>query len=347
MPAGGNKGCSVSSSLAILAPLPGFVDLQLAAALFVAVQSFHGGLGFVFCRHLNETETARGSRVTVSDQSCRGYRTVLRKQLSESFFRSFEAEIPDVEILLQGIPPLLAHFEACVAEHTGNSRYRQGCSQYGDSGWHQKATRPDQPHQPIILPLDIPHRPYQPEGVAPILTSLSSDMAAAFSVVPVLDMIGAKSASRPSERTMKSLRLRKATAGDSEFAYSVKRAALREYVEQVWGWNEGEQLRLHEQRFRSQDFQVVSVAGTDVGIVALVAEADCLKVNQLLLVPEHQGRGIGRACMLLIMEEARALSVPVRLRVMKVNQRALRFYQQLGFEHTDETDTHHLLEWSL
>lgn len=78
----------------------------------------------------------------------------------------------------------------------------------------------------------------------------------------------------------------------------------------------------------------------------MVVAPDCVKVNQLFLLPEYQGKDIGRRCMLLIMEEARELGLPVRLRVMKVNPRALAFYQRLGFMRTGETNTHDLMEWS-
>ncbi len=143
---------------------------------------------------------------------------------------------------------------------------------------------------------------------------------------------------------MQSLTLRQATPTDSEFAYCVKRAALREYVEQVWGWDEDEQRQLHEERFAAQDFRVINLAGTDVGIMAMVVVADCVKLNQLFVLPEHQGNGIGTQCMSLIMEEARRLGLPLRLGVLKVNQRALTFYQRLGFICTGETDTHVLME---
>ena len=79
--------------------------------------------------------------------------------------------------------------------------------------------------------------------------------------------------------------------------------------------------------------------------MAVVVAPDCVKVNQLFLLPEHQGKDIGRRCMLLIMEEARELDLPLRLRVMKVNPRALAFYRRLGFVRTGETDTHDLMEW--
>ena len=143
---------------------------------------------------------------------------------------------------------------------------------------------------------------------------------------------------------MDDLRLRKATADDSEFAYRTKKAAFRKYVEKVWGWDEEEQRQLHERRFASQDFQVIQVSGIDVGILAIVRQPDCVKVNQMFILPEYQSRGIGAACMLRIIEDAVTSELPVRLQVLKVNSRAVAFYQRLGFRSIGESDTHVLLE---
>jgi GNAT superfamily N-acetyltransferase len=63
----------------------------------------------------------------------------------------------------------------------------------------------------------------------------------------------------------------------------------------------------------------------------VIREPRGLTVNQLFLLPEYQGQDIGRRCLRLVMDEARRLGLPVRLRVLKVNPRALAFYQRLGF----------------
>ena len=147
---------------------------------------------------------------------------------------------------------------------------------------------------------------------------------------------------------MNGLTLRKAGKEDSEFAYCTKRAAFRQYVEQAWGcWDEVEQRQLHDQRFKVFDFRVVSVAGADVGIMAVTTAPDYVTVHQIFLLPQYQGNQIGRRCMMLIGEEARQLDLPVRLQVLKVNPRAFAFYKLLGFVRTGETDTHDLMEWSL
>ena len=137
--------------------------------------------------------------------------------------------------------------------------------------------------------------------------------------------------------------LRVAVPGDSDFAYRAKKAAFREYVERAWGWDEARQRELHEQRFAKHDFRVIHEGGADVGILATSVAPECLWVHQIFLLPEHQGRGVGRECMRLVLKEARAQGLPVRLGVVKVNPRALAFYEGLGFERTGETETHYLL----
>ena len=143
---------------------------------------------------------------------------------------------------------------------------------------------------------------------------------------------------------MDSIILRRAGPADSEFAFRTKKAAFREYVEKVWGWDEQEQRQFHEQGFRWQNCRIINVAGTDVGTINVVTTPDCVTVNQIFVLPEHQGLGIGRKCMLLVMEEARELGLPVRLRVLKVNPRAEAFYQRLGFVRTAETELHVVME---
>ena len=140
--------------------------------------------------------------------------------------------------------------------------------------------------------------------------------------------------------------LREATPSDKEFAYRVKKAAFKEYVEQVWGWEEADQRKLHDRRFRAEDFTVIAVNGVDIGTMYVTLEPDCVQVHQIYILPEHQGQGVGRLCMLAVLDSASGLGLPVRLRVLKVNPRAAVLYERLGFAVTGETETHLLMERS-
>ena len=140
------------------------------------------------------------------------------------------------------------------------------------------------------------------------------------------------------------LKLRKANQDDCEFAYQVKKAAFRVYAELIWGWDEDEQRRFHNRRFREQDYRIINLNGIDIGVISMSAEPECLHVNQIYVLPEHQGQGVGRKCMAYIMKRGKTLGLKVRLQVLKVNPRALAFYKRLGFTVADESDAHLQME---
>ncbi|MDE2700147.1 MAG: GNAT family N-acetyltransferase [Gemmatimonadota bacterium] len=139
---------------------------------------------------------------------------------------------------------------------------------------------------------------------------------------------------------MKELNIRKADATDSDFVFAVKKAAFREYVEQVEEWDDTHQRGLHNKRFDSQNFRIIQFQGNDIGFFSTSCTADSLKVYQFFIHPEYQGRGIGSACMTRILADADVSGKTVNLQVLKINIRGIAFYQRLGFSIVDEDSTH-------
>lgn len=139
---------------------------------------------------------------------------------------------------------------------------------------------------------------------------------------------------------MNHITLRPATPNDSEFAYQTKRSAFKGYIEEAIGWDEAYQRERHETRFTGQNFRIIQKAGRDIGVLAVVEEKDRLKLNQIFIQPEHHGQGIGTDVMNLVLEEAKARRLPVELRVLHSNPRAISFYRRLGFKETDSSRTH-------
>jgi N-acetylglutamate synthase-like GNAT family acetyltransferase len=138
---------------------------------------------------------------------------------------------------------------------------------------------------------------------------------------------------------------RRARPEDAEFAFQTKQAGLRVYVERQFGvWDEPQERARHAQHFASQEFAIVQHDGEDVGVLALVRQPDQLKLNQLYIVPARRSSGIGSACLAQLIDEARALGVPLRLRVLKVNTRARAFYERSGFVQVGEIETHVLMQ---
>jgi N-acetylglutamate synthase-like GNAT family acetyltransferase len=140
------------------------------------------------------------------------------------------------------------------------------------------------------------------------------------------------------------MNLRKAEPADKNLVFKIIKAAFREYIDKVGTWDDEEQIKRNERRFKKQDFRIIQENGVDVGMLAMVQRKECLKVHQLHILPEHQSKGIGKACMEAIFKEADEKGIPVRLRVLKVNPRAHEFYLRLGFRDVGETETHNEME---
>ena len=143
---------------------------------------------------------------------------------------------------------------------------------------------------------------------------------------------------------MEELNIRKADANDTEFVFAVKEAAYREYVEQVWGWDDNYQRERHNKEFTLHDFRIIQFCGTDVGFFITSSTSDTLKVNQIYILPEYQGRGIGSACMTRIIDNANLEQKSVVLQVLKVNTRGITLYKRLGFTIVGESSEYFQME---
>jgi ribosomal protein S18 acetylase RimI-like enzyme len=96
--------------------------------------------------------------------------------------------------------------------------------------------------------------------------------------------------------------------------------------------------------FPQGQFSIVLVAGQPVGRIVIHRGENEFRVVDMAVLPEHQNRKIGTALMQAVLAEAAVARQPVRLHVLKMN-RALRFYERLGFVRIGEAGLYEHLEW--
>lgn len=136
--------------------------------------------------------------------------------------------------------------------------------------------------------------------------------------------------------------LRPAEATDFNFVYDLHRSAMRDYVDQTWGWDEDFQARVFKQWFDPARFQIVVVDGENVGLLSVERRLTELFLSTLEILPAYQRRGLGSEVIRSILAEAEAEQLPVALQVLKVNP-ARELYARLGFGVVGETPTHYLM----
>ena len=136
--------------------------------------------------------------------------------------------------------------------------------------------------------------------------------------------------------------LRPADANDRELRWLVQCRSMRPYVEATWGWDESFQREYFHRHYDERSCQIMSVDGTNAGVLAVEIHPDQVFLKTVALLPEFQGRGIGTEVIRHVIDQALRLGVSTRLQVLKVNP-ARRLYERLGFRMHAETATHFLM----
>lgn len=134
--------------------------------------------------------------------------------------------------------------------------------------------------------------------------------------------------------------LQPATADNETYLYNLHRATMRDFVDQVWGWDETVQQEFFRAHIASGNHFLILKANEPVGTVQYRDEADHFFIGNVEIDPDRQGTGIGSAVIQQLFEQAHAENKPVRLQVLKINTSACRLYQRLGFDFDGESETH-------
>jgi ribosomal protein S18 acetylase RimI-like enzyme len=140
--------------------------------------------------------------------------------------------------------------------------------------------------------------------------------------------------------------LRPARADDYDFLFTLHEATMREYVERVWGWDDEEQAKILQTRFRPGHWKIIQAENHDIGLLVVEEEEGAIRLAEIELLPAWQRRGIGASIVGGLMKEATTAGKPLTLRVLHVNKGARALYERLGFRPFKEIETHVYLRWS-
>ena len=139
--------------------------------------------------------------------------------------------------------------------------------------------------------------------------------------------------------------VRAATRRDQDCLYRLYGLALRSYIERIWGWDEAWQRQDFDQHFVPEHTQVALVGGNVVAMLQWEERREAIYIRQMAVLPEHQGKGIGRTVLQRVLARAAESGRGAALRVFKINVRARELYERLGFTTDRESDTHYSMCW--
>jgi ribosomal protein S18 acetylase RimI-like enzyme len=121
--------------------------------------------------------------------------------------------------------------------------------------------------------------------------------------------------------------LRPATTDDIPWLFALHKAALRRYIEPLWGWDEAWQHDYFTSTLNLADSRIITLAAKPIGRLTVEDRPTHTFLAYLALLPTHQRQGIGAG---IIREVVAQAKLPVRLSVLSTNP-ARALYERLGF----------------
>ena len=155
-------------------------------------------------------------------------------------------------------------------------------------------------------------------------------------------LVVAEKCSRETFYKIMNISLRQARAEDLTWLNGFYESLMRPYVELTHVWDD----KKFRESFNPEITSIVQVDGEDIGMLKTEKRVDCIYLGDIQIKEAFQGRGIGTSLIKDVIENAKEIGVPVRLRVLKGNP-VKKLYHSLGFVEIADLENCHELEWNI
>lgn len=124
---------------------------------------------------------------------------------------------------------------------------------------------------------------------------------------------------------------------DFEPLLALRIDVMREHLERVFRYSPERARRFFREAFDEPGMRLILIGEKMAGCVGFRIGEDRIKIDSFYLARRHQNRGLGATILKVLLAEADALSLPVRLEVLRGSP-ADRFYGRHGFVKLGEDD---------
>mgnify|MGYP000095904238 CR=1 FL=1 len=134
------------------------------------------------------------------------------------------------------------------------------------------------------------------------------------------------------------LRIEPASEADRALLFAPFKAALHDYVDWAWGWDEDkERLHFFERLPLNGLFKLLHRGQCVGGFCIEKTPGQSRHLRTLFIQPESQGLGIGTAVLKHLIQGAQRQHLSLTLHVIQINP-AKRLYERLGFRTVREEE---------
>lgn len=125
-----------------------------------------------------------------------------------------------------------------------------------------------------------------------------------------------------------------------DIVYNIIISTMKEYYIATYGvFDENVEKEYLLNDFQSYNYYLIN---NGIGLISYKIENDDLFINELHILKQYQGLGYGS---LILKDIIKKSNTDILLEVLKVNTKALKFYQKHNFSIIGENDTHYKMRY--
>src|SRR5205814_6064531 len=110
-------------------------------------------------------------------------------------------------------------------------------------------------------------------------------------------------------------------------------------------WQFDLQRREYDARYPDAEYDVILLDDQPAGRIWIGRDAKEIHLLDIVVLPDFQNRGVGRALLRSLIDEAQLSDKALRHMVFIMNTDAIRFYERLGFVVIEEMGAYKHMEW--
>jgi ribosomal protein S18 acetylase RimI-like enzyme len=131
-----------------------------------------------------------------------------------------------------------------------------------------------------------------------------------------------------------------------EEVFAFIKTGLFHHVDAVFGWDDDFQRNRLKTEYQSDWFHWICIEKKRVGLLCFKPYENAFHVHLLVVAPAQQGKKIGTCVMSMIHDKAIASKKDrVTLSSFTRNNKAIAFYESIGYETIDADDNFVSMEW--
>lgn len=134
---------------------------------------------------------------------------------------------------------------------------------------------------------------------------------------------------------------------DYEFVFNIIKITMKDYIEEIRGWDEGLEHLFFKEEMSEEDNYVIKVDNERIAYLSLDKTADNIGIENLLILPKYQNKGIGTRIIKDLIRECKLKEKNLSLKAFKINEKANKFYTALGFNLVGEDNEYYKYEFLL